>query len=473
MDLLARVRRTIHHHGLAGAATRVIVALSGGSDSVALAHLLCELAAAGELQVAGLAHFNHQLRASAEADERFCHELAVSLGVPLLADRGDVAGRARVERRSLEDAGRAARYEFFARAQAHFAADAVALGHTRDDQAETFLLRLIRGAGSRGLAGMHPRRGAFIRPLLDCRRAELQTYLAARGASYTIDESNADSSIPRNRVRAELLPLLETRFNPAIVEALADEAELAREEWRWLDETSAALAATACVREGRTWRLDCEALNRAPVAVARAAIHRAMTEASGGLTISFPHVAAVFELSRMGGPALDAPGQRVDRLGGFVVLRGKPQGATGRWSAGAQAANLFRYPLSIPGEVALAEGCILSAETPATEAAHPLERLDLADRRTTARVRMDRLKGALAVRNRRPGDRFQPAGLAGRKKLQDYFVDEKVARAKRDGVPIVVDQTDQIVWVAGYSIDDEFRVTDPAQGVLLLRLRYV
>src|SRR6185369_5420858 len=159
--------------------------------------------------------------------------------------REDVGARAAAARRSIEDAGSAARREFYARARLHFAADCVAVGHTRDDQAETFLLRLLRGAGPRGLASMHPRRGPVVRPLLSCRRHELRAFLAERHASYVDDESNADVSIPRNRVRVELLPLLEARFNPAIVDVLADEANLARETWEWLEIEADALRNTS------------------------------------------------------------------------------------------------------------------------------------------------------------------------------------------------------------------------------------
>ena len=191
--------------------------MSGGSDSVALAHLLNELDAAGDLEFAGIAHFNHQLRDAANRDEEFVVALAESIGRPCLVDRGDVATRARDEHRSIEDAARASRHAFFERARVHFGAEVVALGHTRDDQAETFLLRLMRGAGPRGLAGMYPRNGPIVRPLLDCRREELRQFLSERGTAFVEDESNADVSIPRNRVRAELLPLIESRFNPEIV----------------------------------------------------------------------------------------------------------------------------------------------------------------------------------------------------------------------------------------------------------------
>ena len=231
MELLDQVRTTIARHALATAGTRVVVAVSGGPDSVALVHLCRSLSAAGELELVGLAHLNHQLRDAAGDDASFCRNLARDLSLPLALEQADVAEYARRQHRSIEDAAHHLRYEFLSRALGHFRADCVALGHTRDDQAETFLLRLVRGAGARGLAGMYPRRDRFIRPLLECRRADLRSYLTARGIRFVHDTSNDDVFVPRNRVRAELLPLLQARFNPRIVDILADEAEIAREEW--------------------------------------------------------------------------------------------------------------------------------------------------------------------------------------------------------------------------------------------------
>jgi tRNA(Ile)-lysidine synthase len=466
MDLLARVRQTIRRHDLARAGARAVVALSGGSDSVALAWLLQSLADAGDLQIAGVAHFNHQLRAAAGEDERFCEGVAAGLRLPWLADREDVAARAEREGRSVEDAARTARHAFLERARVHFAADVVALGHTRDDQAETVLLRLIRGAGSRGLAAMHPRKDALIRPLLDCRRDELRAYLAARQIAYVADESNDDVSIPRNRVRAELLPLLEARFNPSIVDALADQAEIAREEWRWQSGAAEALAAAISRRDRERWLVDAGALNAAPPALARMVVHGAMTAASGGRPVAFRHVAAALELSRTGGGPIDGPGQRLERIGGSLVLTTR---LGSRASTVDPVSKLFRYPLSIPGEVRLPEaGYVVSAERGRAQATAIRSG---APGTNEAVIRMDRVNGPLAVRNRRPGDRFRPARLAGRKKLQDYFVDKKVARAERDGVPLVVDESDRILWVAGYAVDEEFWVTDPAQPMLILRLK--
>jgi tRNA(Ile)-lysidine synthase len=444
--------------------------------------ILRELDAAGDLRLAGIVHFNHQLRPTADDDERFVATLGESLGVPVWADRGDVAALARRERRSVEDAARTARYEWFERARSASGADVVALGHTRDDQAETFLLRVLRGAGPRGLGGMYPRNGDIVRPLLACRRADLREWLDARGLTFVDDDTNRDVSIPRNRVRAELLPMLEARFNPAVVDVLADEADLAREVWQWMDGLATELAARlvrpieAQGRE-RVREIEVAELAALPLALRRAVLWHAMSNLSDRRPISFGHVEAAIRLTvQMGDEAIDLPGQRVQRIGSRLVLTGRSADTIGR--AVAKETNLFRYPLSIPGEVAVPEaGYLVSAES--AVAGTSSERTSAILRNAgrawsggdTAVVRADLFAGSLAVRNRRPGDRFRPVGLEGRKKLQDYFVDRKVARDRRDAVPIVVDETDRIVWVAGYEIDAAFRVTDPAQAVLILKLK--
>lgn len=464
MSVLSSVRRTIREHDLARRGTRVAVALSGGPDSVALTHAVAALAAEGELILAGAAHFNHQLRDTASRDEAFCRTIAVSLGVPIEIGRGDVAALARVGRVSIEHAAHEARYAFLEEARQRLRADVVALGHTRDDQAETFLLRLIRGAGARGLAAMHPRNGRFVRPLLDCRRADLVSWLNTRGIEYVSDETNDDVAIDRNRVRAELIPLLRSSFNPAIVDVLADAAELARGEWLWLEEAAeSALRGAGEIRHD-TITLDSQRVAAMPLALQRAVVWRAMSTL-GTRPVSFAHVNQAVRLLQSGSDgALSVPGLTVNRLGGRLVLK---VGASRR-AAGEDTANLFEYSLSIPGEVLVPEaGGLLTAEE--QRPGDPVQLIGP----DVAVVRRDLCGAGLTVRSRRPGDRLRPVGLGGSRKLQDVFVDRKIARADRDRIPVVVDETGRVLWVAGYGISEEFRITDAAQPMLILRFKVV
>jgi tRNA(Ile)-lysidine synthase len=296
---------------------------------------------------------------------------------------------------------------------------------------------------------------------------------------FVHDVSNDDLHIPRNRIRAELLPLLERRFNPSIVAALAHEADLAREEWRWMEMAADEAMPALCRRHGDSWRIDAEALGRLPVALARTVVRRAMTDGSQGRPVGFMHVEAVLQVAcRSRGP-VDLPRHRVERIGPDVVLSDRTDRRAGR-GAGRRAgtdANLFRYPLSIPGEVDASEeaGWAVSAE-PVPSLSDARSRADVSSEAAVAAVAIvqrDVCGPGLAVRNWRPGDRFRPLGLGGHKKLQDFFVDRKVIRQERSSVPLVVDERDRIVWVAGHAISDDFRVTDPAQAVGILRLKLV
>lgn len=449
----------------------MLVALSGGPDSVALVHVLRELEAAGELTVCALAHFNHQLRgADADADEAFCRRMAEALGLPFEAGRADVRALARAQGRSLEDAARVARYGFLEDAATRLGADAIAVGHTRDDQAETFLLRLLRGSGSRGLASILPRSGRVIRPLLDVSRAELREYAASHALAFRTDATNEDESIPRNRVRRALLPYLAREFSPGVVGVLARAAAIAREDDDCLQAEAIVLARTIVLSpEGDAGGLEVEAaalMALHPALAARVA-QQALRAQAGGAFIGFDHVERFLEFVRDGRPGtmLSLPGQRAVHRGGRVRLG--PEPARGE---NAPAVNSFEVLLSIPGEVCLdGPGWAIAAE--------PLPAIDpggapLAGRGRQVAVQHGALDLPLTVRSRRPGDRFRPLGLGGHgKKLQDFLVDRKIPNELRDFIPLVVDAGGRIVWVVGEAVAEDFRVTAPSAGVLLLKAR--
>jgi tRNA(Ile)-lysidine synthase len=426
---------------------------------MALLHVLRTLEQHGELTVAGVAHFNHQLRgAEADEDERFCRDLAAACDVPIEAGRADVAAAARRSRRSVEDTARTLRYAFFEQAAERLAADVVAVGHTLDDQAETFLLRLIRGAGSRGLAAIRPRAGRVIRPLLEVSRTDLRQYARDHQLAFREDATNESLSIPRNRVRHELIPYLQ-RYSPGIVALLAREAALARQDEEYLEQRAIELSASIVLRNEGGAVVDAEALGALPPALASRVARLALETAAAGRFIGFQHIDRFLELVRAPeGTAVSLPGQVARREGRRIVIGAGPE---------PPFSNSFRYPLSIPGEVALA-GWTVTAERlddPAGVRTPPA-------RGQAALVAAGPLRCPIAVRTRRRGDRFRPLGMGGRgRKLQDFLVDRRISRTERDSLPLVVDRDDRIVWVVGQSVAEDFRITAPERGVILLKAR--
>jgi tRNA(Ile)-lysidine synthase len=435
----------------------VLAALSGGADSVALVHILGELDAAGDIVLAGVAHFNHSLRAAADEDEAFCRDLATQLRLPFEAGRGDVRAIAAAERRSLEDAARRARYAFLDTAAERLGADAIAVGHTRDDQAETFLLRLLRGAGPRGLAGIRPKSGRVIRPLIDISRGELRDYVDEHQLVFREDESNADETIARNRIRHQLLPWLR-QFSPGALEVLAREAAIAREDEDFLGRAAIDLLPGIVLTSTLGITLQADALRALHPALASRVVREALERAAPRRFFGRDHILAVLALVEDQDSAVSVPGLEVRREGDRIRLE--------RARAHERPfENSFRVPLSIPGEVSL-PGWTVSAYM-ALLTAGPLEFSS-----GSVAVTANRLKLPLAVRSRRPGDKFRPLGMAGHgRKLQDFLVDRKVARKERDTLPIVVDSDDRIVWVVGQSVAEDFRVTAASQGVILLKAR--
>lgn len=460
--LRERVVRAIDRDALVPPGGRLLVALSGGADSMALVAILVDAATDEGFAVAGLVHVNHQLRgAAADADERFCREVAQALAVPITVERAAVAALARADGVSIEDAGHRARYAIFDRVVIAQGADAIATGHTRDDLAETVLLRLVRGAGPGGLAGVRPRAGRVVRPLLDVSRQELRDYLTARDLSFREDETNRDVRMARNRVRHRLLPFLAEEFSPAIVDVLARDAAIARADAEWLDAVANDAAASIVTYQEGCVRVDAEGLHAQPIALARR-IAKVALERASGRGVGFAHVERLLGLAATSStpvPEADFPRCRVERQGTHLVLLRPP---ARRRSAPARG---FEYHLNVPGEIAIVEaGLAVSAER-----APPPARLRA--RGHTVAVADAAVTSPLTVRNWRPGDAFRPLGLGGRKKLQDFFVDRKIAQAERGSIPIVADARRRIVWVVGQAVSEDFRVTDSTAGVLVLKAK--
>ena len=460
--MLHRVSATIRTRALLSTGDRVAVAVSGGPDSVALAWLLHDLMPTADWTVAGLIHVNHQLRSdAADADEAFCRDLASRLGWPIEVRQAAVRERALEERRSLESTARELRYACFEEAADALGATVVATGHSLDDQAETVMMRLLAGAGTRGLSGVRAKRGRYRRPLLDCRRDRLREWLVARGEAFRTDTSNEDISIPRNLLRRELMPVIR-RVAPGGLLALARLADMAADDEAVLEGQATEYLPRIALRRAGGMAVNSGAIRALPPAIARRVIRAIVADVAPSSRIGASHLETVRRLATS-----DKTEGRLDLPGVMVISR--PDGllmlpASESWG---RPGPRFEYPLPVPGTVDIRE--VGATVVASCETAAPADALHAASGRVA--LQASGVELPLKVRNRRPGDRFRPLGAPGRRKVQDLLVDRKVPRQDRDRIPIVVDRLGRVVWVAGVAVADRCRVTAPETGVVILEMR--
>jgi tRNA(Ile)-lysidine synthase len=431
--LQTAVAAAVERAGRPAAGQTVVVALSGGADSVALLDALLTLGSARGFRVVA-AHLDHRLRRGSAADAAFCRRLCRDRGVPLRTGTADVRARARREGGGIEEAARLERYAFLRRVKESEGAALIALAHTRDDQAETFLLRLVRGSGRAGLACMRVRSGDLFRPLLAVGRAEVVAHLRARGLRWREDPTNADTVLLRNRVRRELLPYLEARFNPAIRETLARAAGVLADETDVLERLARRLFRRARVESAHGVTLSRPVLSAAPRALARLAIRHALAEAGGLRGVGAVHVERILGLVAAEAPSgrrLPLPGGR-EAVFHFEEVRLDPR----RKDPTPAAAHApYAVELPVPGRVALPGGGTVEARA----ARGP------AGTRGDATV-VAAPAGTLVVRTRRAGDRVR---LGGREvSLKRFLMDRRVPASQRASLPLVA-AGGRVVWVAG------------------------
>ncbi len=438
----------------------VLVGVSGGPDSVALFHVLTILAPDHGWDVSA-GHLNHGLRGEAsEEDARYVCALASSLKRGCIEEQVKVREMARLAAVSLEQAGRTARYSFFRRVADERGLQRVATGHTLDDQAETVLLRLLRGAGVEGLAGIPWQRPIavdsavqVVRPLLGTTREEILEYCAAVDLKPRIDASNDDLGFWRNRVRHLLMPLLEGEFTPNIRQLLGRTAAICREETIVLNhDTDLAFPAALLAQTDDSLVLDRSFMLEQAPGRCRRILRRALM--SMELTPEYGHVESVTDLVRGAaeGAAVHLPGGVVAVLqeeGRLLLSRGISLTTPRPWRG--------IYNLAIPGDTHVPElGVHFHASWLEGEEARRVVSGDLPGH--IAVLDAAAIEQPLQVRTRREGDRFRPLGMTGTRKLKDFLMSARIPRTERDRVPLVM-SAGQIAWVAGHRADDRFRVT--------------
>jgi len=464
-DLARLVEKHALETGLIQNGDRLLAAVSGGPDSVALARVLNELARRRRLSFKwSILHVNHHLRGEeAGRDERFCRGLAEQLGVAFALEHVDVPAIREESGGSIEEVARRERLRIFEDTAKRLGSGKVALGHHADDNIETVLHRILRGTGLRGLAGIPERRELdpeqgleLIRPLLSFTREQLLGFLREMGQDFIEDSSNLSEDHTRNWIRLSLLPALEEKLGPSVrrnVQRLASHMSQAN---AFIDE-HARNAAGQLIRQeadGTVW-LDAAGLAALPPAVRSGVISETVRRAGGppqGIVTA--HHDAISSILGAGAGEVPLPGGLLVRLesGGLLLSHARQE-----------EAPLQQVTLSVPGEVALPDGrTISSAEaTPPPPSLEEIRRLS----KTTAYLDLDAVSPPLCVRGPRPGDRLQAIGLPGQQKVKDLLINSKVPRSARKSFPLVVDQK-QIVWVVGLRLADSVKITPGTQRVL-------
>jgi len=448
----------VRREELLRAGDRLGLAVSGGADSVALLRIMLELREELGIVLA-VVHFNHKLRgAEAEADAEFVARLAHRHDLPLHAGTGDVAAHARGQHLSTEAAARELRYQYFRGLFAANTLNRIATGHTLDDQAETVLLRIVRGAGTRGLVGIYPNvinsqllvhgsQFSVVRPLLGTRRKLLEAYLGELEQDWREDSSNRDLRHARNRVRHGILPRLERTLNPAVRETLAETADVARaEEDYW--QTEVARALPKVWQEQRILRAD--RLRALPLALRRRVV-RAAAE-SLGLKLEFHHVEEILDV--------DPRGPRSAMLPVGWQLSVTNEGLQFERPA-ATADSDYEYKLAVPGTIRVAEigACFEAVLVPGSAATgyNPDQMLEPA-----------LLQKDLTVRNWRAGDRYWPSHSKAPKKIKELLQERKVTGSERRLWPVVV-SGQEIVWVRGFPVPARLRPRDASEEALVIQ----
>jgi len=452
-----RALSTIKRYRMLEGGERVVVSVSGGPDSVALLVFLHGLAAEMRLDL-HVFHLDHMIRGQeSAADARFVVELASELGLPCRALAVDVRAEAQGSGRSPQDAAREVRMAALREFAGEVAAGRIATGHTADDQVETFLMRVVQGAGLRGLGGIPSVSGPVVRPLIEVWRDEVEEYCARVGVAPRTDSSNLDPSYLRNQVRLSLVPFLTAEFGPRIKEVILREVESLALDREFVGEQAARAFDLAGAVSGGEVRLNIGRLLSLPAALQRGVLREAWARmVPGEPSLGWRHVLDILEKVVAGrtGAVLDLPGPLVvEREYKEVVFR--------------RAGEAGEYPpseLPVPGTVRPGgAGFVLEAR---------LVRRDDVELGPDPHVEFARpdLELPLEVRAPRPGDRFHPLGSTGTRKLKDFFIDIKLPRAQRKRCPLVL-SGGQVLWVAGHRLDERFRLREFDSEAVMLIMR--
>jgi len=466
--MIKKVRDTIKKYRMIERGDVIIVAVSGGPDSVALLKVL-DIFSHKYMLTLITAHLNHGLRGEeSNRDEEFVRKLSGSMGIEFECKYVDIPSLRQEKGRSTEEIAREERYQFLAEVARKHRARKIALGHHLDDQTETVLMNFIRGSGMEGLKGILPvREGMYIRPLIATTRGDILDFLERKGIQFMMDSSNAHDLYFRNRIRHHLIPELREHYNPKIEESLAHMAEIIRLEDEYIKTVLKEVLSKWMVDGGKEEiRINIPEFLMLHEAIQNRAIKTLLQRFSllkGG--IGYLHVNAVTDLLCSGRPhgRLHLPFNiEVRRESDLLIIsrRKRPEGRVGEADIGQ-----FSYDVTIPGRVEILELDMTMAFDIVDKPPHSIHFKG----EKVAYMDLEAIKFPLVVRNLRPGDRIQPLGMEGTKKLKCYFIDEKISPCERKKIPLLVNGQ-SVLWIGGMRLSERVKITDKTKRMVKVEI---
>ena len=470
-NLIEEVKKDIQKYGLLHKGAGVIAGISGGADSVCLLKVLKELKDEFRLRLTAV-HVNHGLRGEeADKDQAYVEELCGQWEIPLRIFREDIKSLSRQRKISEEEAGREIRYGRFEQVMNETGSSCVAVAHQREDQAETIVLHIFRGTGLDGLCGMSMKQGRVIRPLLNISRDQILRFLSENNISYRTDSSNLTNDYARNRVRNVLFPMMREMFAADPVKQITKLSYLLKNDRDFLNLTAGEAFENILISDSENVEISLKKLNNYHEAIAKRII-RIVWERINKTRKNLEqiHVDEVYQLCRRG-----TTGKRVILPNGFEARLSYDRLIFSKRKAASR--RVYAYPIVMEGITRADEaGGFLSSELLSAEEAFltygPPETI-----RENSHIQLfdyDKLKSGIILRDRKEGDRIRPYGSGGKKKLKEYFIDQKIPREERSGIPLVA-SGNQIVWVVGRRTSAEFRAQKSTGRVLALswhKLKY-
>ncbi len=472
-QFMKKVEQTINSYGMVEKGMSVLVGVSGGPDSMALLHVMMNLAAHLSLKL-GVAHLNHCLRHEAsDKDEAFVVSEANKFGLPCYVERSDIARQQLKTGYSLEEAGRMARYRFFQSVCQNNGFDKIAVGHNKDDNAELILLYLLRGSGTVGMGGIPPKRDNIIRPLIRTSRVEIINYLNSQKTTYTTDASNYDERFLRNKIRHTLIPLLKKEFNPKISSSLNRLGEIMRSEDAWINHLIIPIfEKTVISSKAHRIILSVQQLAKIDIAPQRRVLRKAIQQVKGDLRrITYTQIHSISKLleNDSGDGRLDLPGRIrvIKKSGQLIISKEKKNLRIIEIEDIKQKTPEFQRVISKSDINIKKPIYIKEIKTVVTflktdrDAIHDIT----GSTNHAAFFDWDLLTFPIIVRNYRKGDRFTPLGMTGTQTLNKFFSNNKINPLKRSCIPVFLSGK-QIIWIGGLRITDSIKVTTATKTVL-------